>query len=95
MFIYVLQRMRSSRVVRASDCQCNNCNGPGFDPSIRRHSGIRVAADEAVLNTVGKKHPPENIKNMCCRVPGGNQWWMKLRSIMGILAQHDSTYEVG
>jgi hypothetical protein len=31
---------------------------------------------------------------MCCRVPGGNQWWMKLRSIMGILAQHDSTYEV-
>ena len=28
------------------------------------------------------------------RMPGGNQWWMKLRSIMGILAQHDSTYEV-
>ncbi|XP_023346270.1 ATP-dependent 6-phosphofructokinase isoform X2 [Eurytemora carolleeae] len=24
----------------------------------------------------------------------GNQWWMKLRSIMDILAQHDSTYEV-
>jgi len=23
-----------------------------------------------------------------------HQWWMKLRSIMAILAQHDSTYEV-
>ncbi len=35
-----LVRMRSSLVVRASDCQCTSCNGPGFDPSIRRHSGI-------------------------------------------------------
>ncbi len=26
--------MRSSLVVRASDCQCTICNGPGFDPSI-------------------------------------------------------------
>ncbi len=34
------RRMRSSLVVRASDCQCTSCNGPGFDPSIRRHSGI-------------------------------------------------------
>jgi hypothetical protein len=33
-------RMRRSLVVRASDCQCIRCNGPGFDPSIRRHSGI-------------------------------------------------------
>jgi hypothetical protein len=32
--------MRSSLVVRASDCQCTSCNGPGFDPSIHRHSGI-------------------------------------------------------
>ncbi len=32
--------LRSSLVVRASDCQCTSCNGPGFDPSIRRHSGI-------------------------------------------------------
>ncbi len=43
-------RMRSSLVVRACDCQCTSCNGPGFDSSIRRHSGIRGAADEAVLN---------------------------------------------
>ncbi len=33
-------RMRSILLVRASDCQCTSCNGPGFDPSIRRHSGI-------------------------------------------------------
>ncbi len=31
-------------LVRASDCQCTSCNGPGFDPSIRRHSGIWGAA---------------------------------------------------
>ncbi len=57
-------RMRSSLVVRASDYQCTSCNGPGFDPSIRRHSGIWGAADEAVLNIVRtkkKKIPPKNI----------------------------------
>ncbi len=47
--------MRSSLVVRASDCQCTSCNGPRFDPSIRRHSGIWGAADEAVLNIVRTK----------------------------------------
>ncbi len=51
--------MISSLVVKASDCQCTSCNGPGFDPSIRRHSGIGGAADEAVLNIVRKK-----IKNL-------------------------------
>ncbi len=50
-----LMRMRSSLVVRASDCQCTSCNGPGFDLSIRRHSGIWGAADEAVLNIVRTK----------------------------------------
>ncbi len=45
-----LARMRSSLVARASDCQCTSCNGPGFDPSMRRRSGIWGAADEAVLN---------------------------------------------
>jgi hypothetical protein len=47
--------MRSSLVVRASDCQCTSCNGPGFDLSIRRHTGIWGTADEAVLNKVRKK----------------------------------------
>jgi hypothetical protein len=57
--------MRSSLVVRASNCQCTSCNGPGFDPSIRRHSGIWGAADEAVLNIVRtkkKKIPPPQKK---------------------------------
>jgi hypothetical protein len=59
-------RMRSSLVVRASDCQCTSCNGPGFDPSIRRHSRILGAADEAVLNIErrkNKKSPPKFLKN--------------------------------
>ncbi len=56
--------MRSSLVVRASDCQCTSCTGPGFDPSIRRHSGIWGAADEAVLHIVRKiktKNPSQKI----------------------------------
>jgi hypothetical protein len=36
-------------VVRASDCQCQSCNFPGFNLSILRHSGILGAADEAGL----------------------------------------------
>ena len=55
--------MRSGLVVRASDCQCTSCNGPGFDPSIRRHSGIWGAADEAVLDIVRtkRKKSPKKI----------------------------------
>jgi len=44
-----------------------------------------------------KFQPVQHIKNdtdFKFRVPKGDQWWMKLRSIMSILAQHDSTYEV-
>ncbi len=57
--------MRSSLVVRASDCQFTSCNGPGFDPSIRRHSGIWGATDEAVLNIVLNKREkiPQKIFN--------------------------------
>ncbi len=55
-------RMRSSLVVRASDCQCTSCNGPGFDPSIRRHSGIWGAADEALLNIVRTKRKKSHKK---------------------------------
>ncbi len=50
--------MRSSQVFRASDCQCTSCNGPGFDPSIRRYSGIWGAADEAVYVKEKKKKIP-------------------------------------
>jgi hypothetical protein len=31
-------KMRSNLVVRATDCQCQSRNSPGFDPSILRHS---------------------------------------------------------
>jgi hypothetical protein len=41
------QWMKCSRVVTATDCQCQSRNCPGFDPSILRRS--RSAADEAVL----------------------------------------------
>ncbi len=41
-------------MVRASGCQCQR---PEFDPSILRHSRIRGAADEAVLNNVQKNSP--------------------------------------
>ncbi len=34
----------------ASDRQCQSRNRPGFDPTNLRHSGIRGAAHEAVLN---------------------------------------------
>jgi hypothetical protein len=47
--------MRSSRVVRAPDCQCQSRNSPGFDPSILRHTEI-WSADEAVLNEVHTKN---------------------------------------
>jgi hypothetical protein len=57
--------MRSSLMVRASDCQCTSCNGPGLDPSIRRHSGISGAADETVLNIVRKKEKEKNPPKFC------------------------------
>ncbi len=61
--------MRSSLVVRASDCQCTSCNGPGFAPSIRRHSGIWGAADEAVLNIVRKnKKSPQKIRKKSLKI---------------------------
>ncbi len=64
--------MRSSLVVKASDCQCTSCNGPGFDSSIRRHSGIWGAADETVLNIVLNKReknpPPQKKKIFTCLI---------------------------
>jgi hypothetical protein len=46
--------LRSYRVVRAFNCQCQSRISPAFDPSILRHSGICGVADEAVFNNVGK-----------------------------------------
>ncbi len=53
--------MRSSPVVRASDCQCRSRNSTGFDPSFLRQSGIWGAADGAVLNTVHRKNKSKKI----------------------------------
>ena len=49
--------MRYSRMDRASDCQCQSCNSPGFDPSIFRHSGILIGGrwNSTVLNILHKK----------------------------------------
>jgi hypothetical protein len=55
--------MRSSRVIRASGCQCRSRNYPGFDPSILRHSGIWGAAKEAVLNIVQISDPCVAVVN--------------------------------
>ncbi len=49
---------------KASGPRHKTLYGSGFDPSIRRHSAIWGAADEAVLNIVRKtkqKIPPKNI----------------------------------
>jgi hypothetical protein len=43
--------IRSSRGVRASDCQCQSRNSLGFDPSVFRHI-VESEADEAVLKKV-------------------------------------------
>jgi len=50
--------MKSSRVVRSADCQCQSRNIPGFNPTILR---LWEAVNEAVLNKVHigyKKNPP-------------------------------------
>jgi hypothetical protein len=51
--------MRSRLVVRATDCQCTRCNGPGFDPSIRWHSGIRWYSTKKF-----KKSPQKILKKI-------------------------------
>ncbi len=72
--------MRFSLVVRASDCQCTSCNGPGFDPSIRRHSGIWWAADEAVLKLyekekkIPRKKYLKTIQKIIILI-SGEAWW--------------------
>jgi len=65
--------------------------------------GTVHAEDESTATLLGmrtrayKFQPVADIKNITnfeLRTPSEPQWWMKLRSIMAILAQHDSTYEV-
>ncbi len=62
------QRMRSSLVVGVPDCKCTSCNGPGFDPSIRRHSaqwnlrGGRWSNAEYSTKKIKKNPPPPKKK---------------------------------
>jgi len=59
------------------------------DPSTATLLGMRTRAY--------RFQPVQQIKqetDFKFRVPKGDQWWMKIRSIIDILAQHDSTYEV-
>ncbi len=81
----LLVRMRSSLVVRASDCQCTSCNGPGFNTSIRRHSGIWGAADEAVLNTVrkNKKSPKKYLEKKHLFLHIWRNLWSSVKNICG------------
>jgi hypothetical protein len=38
----IKQKCAENRIaVKASDCQCQRCKSPGFDPSILRHKGGR------------------------------------------------------
>ncbi len=55
--------IRSSRVVRAPDYQCQSRNSPGFGLSILRHTGISGTADESVLKKVHKKKSQKFPKN--------------------------------
>jgi hypothetical protein len=63
MFYFHLANRGSSRVVRASGCQCQSRNSPEFDPSILRHSGILGVEDEAALNNV-LVHKKEKIQKI-------------------------------
>jgi hypothetical protein len=58
-FAMVLMWMRSSRMVRASGCQCQSRNSPGFDPASSGTVECEGAADEAVLNNVHKNKNPK------------------------------------
>ncbi len=53
--------IKSSRVIRASDCQCKSCNSPGFIQASPTQWNLR-AADKAVLNKV---HKSKNKKSLC------------------------------
>ncbi len=54
--------MRSTRLVRASGCQCQIATVLSLDPSILRHSVIWGAADEAVLK---RKNPKKKLCVLC------------------------------
>ncbi len=54
-------RMRSSLVVRASDCQCTSCNGPGFDPSAQWNLRDGRWSSAEYCTNKKKRIPQKNI----------------------------------
>ncbi len=66
---------------------------PEFDPSIRRHSEIWGAANEAVLNIVFKKKIPPKIfkKNNNCILPRARASTAAAVSVIPVLARLSST----
>jgi len=60
--VFLFLRMRSSLEVRAPDCQCTSCNGPGFDPSMLRHSNLRGGRWSSVEYSTKKKSPQTIFK---------------------------------
>ncbi len=63
-----------SRVVRASDCQCQSRQSPGLSPSILRHSGILGAAENTMKRCwmkVQQKSWPKKLlkKNIKTNLP--------------------------
>ncbi len=97
----LMTTMISCRKVRASDCQCQSRNSPGFDPSIIRHSGFWGAADEASMNNVhspGKKLSKTNRWSFSRACPFKGEWSIKLVQTPGPywpqnISQHGAVFK--
>jgi len=84
----------AAKTVRWLSEQLNSCVGE--DGSVNA-TDASTAVLLGMRTRASKFQPVEDIKDETDfeqRVPTGPQWWMKIRSIMSILAQHDSTYEI-
>jgi len=74
---------------KLSNCADSDGTVHAEDPSTATLLGMRTRAY--------RFQPVQQLKmeaDFKFRVPKHDPWWMKIRSIMSILAQHDSTYEV-
>jgi hypothetical protein len=81
----------SNPVDRASGCQCQIRNSPGFDPRLLRHSGIWGMADEAVLNYVHKgKNTKMTHKKGKKTVLGIRDFLMRIRIHRSVLVTNGS-----
>jgi hypothetical protein len=72
--------MRSSREVRASDCQCQSSPSLEFDLSIHQRSEICGAADEAMLNTVKYFKDQRMERRLVSQDIAANSWLARVVS---------------